>query len=315
MQYNKLGFTDLTVSKLCFGSLTISPLQADLSIDDGAELILYAMEMGVNFIDTAEFYRNYQYINRALKKAKGELIISSKSYAYTYEGMKESVEKARKEMDKDVVDIFMLHEQESRLTLKGHREALDYLVDAKAKGIIRAIGVSTHTVEVVNAAADMQEIDVIHPLINFKGLGIKDGTLHDMEVAIKKAHKNGKGIYAMKVLGGGNLINDKKHAFSYILSFPHLDSVAVGMQSIDEVVSNVCIFEGKTVEPVIEERLKSNKRKLLVEDWCIGCGECVKHCRHNALFLHNGRSEVISDACILCGYCAGLCPEFCIKII
>ena len=189
MQYNKLGFTDLTVSKLCFGSLTISPLQADLSIDDGAELILYAMEMGVNFIDTAEFYRNYQYINRALKKAKGELIISSKSYAYTYEGMKESVEKARKEMDKDVVDIFMLHEQESRLTLKGHREALDYLVDAKAKGIIRAIGVSTHTVEVVNAAADMQEIDVIHPLINFKGLGIKDGTLHDMEVAIKKPIK------------------------------------------------------------------------------------------------------------------------------
>ena len=119
MQYRKLGTTDLTVSRLCFGSLTISPLQANLSVEDGADIILFAMEIGVNFIDTAEFYRNYQYINRALKKAKRDLIISTKSYAYTYSGMKESVEKARKETGKDVIDIFMLHEQETEITLNG----------------------------------------------------------------------------------------------------------------------------------------------------------------------------------------------------
>lgn len=314
MQYNKLGCTNLIVSKLCFGSLTIGPLQANLSIEDGADIILYAMELGVNFIDTAEFYSNYRYINRALKKAKAELIISTKSYAYTYKGMKQSVEKARKEIGKDIIDIFMLHEQETKLTLKGHREALEYLVDAKAKGLIKAIGVSTHTVEVVNAAADMQEIEIIHPLINFKGLGIKDGTLHDMEIAIQKAYKNGKGIYGMKALGGGNLIKNKEQAFSYILSFPYLDSVAVGMQSRDEVMANVNIFEGKTVNPDIQKRLSKKKRKLLVEDWCQGCGECVRHCRYNALSIHNGRSVVNPKACILCGYCAGYCPEFCIKI-
>jgi len=286
-----------------------------MSVEDGSDVILYAVEMGVNFIDTAEFYRNYQYINKVLKKTSKELVISTKSYAYTYEGMRESVEKARKETGKDVIDIFMLHEQESKLTLKGHREALEYLLDAKAKGIIKATGVSTHTVEVVNAAADMQEIDVIHPLINFQGLGIKDGTLYDMENAIKKAFNNHKGIYAMKALGGGNLINTKRRAFSYILSFPYLDSIAIGMKSRDEVAANVSIFEGKAVDPEIEERLNNNKRKLLIEDWCLGCGQCVKHCRHNALFLKNGRSVVNPDACILCGYCAGYCPEFCIKII
>jgi len=315
MQYKKLGCTNLTVSKLCFGSLTISPLQASLSVDDGADVILFAMEMGVNFIDTAEFYNNYQYINKALKKVKSELIISTKSYAYTYKGMKKSVEKARKETGKDVIDIFMLHEQETKLTLKGHREALEYLVDARAKGIIKAIGVSTHTVEVVNAAANMQEIEVIHPIINYRGLGIKDGNLHDMEKAINNAYNNGKGIYAMKALGGGNLINSKNKAFSYVLSFPYLHSIAVGMKSRDEVVANVNIFEGKAVNPVIEERLSSKKRTLLIEDWCQGCGQCVKHCRHDALYIHNGRSVVNSKACILCGYCAGYCPEFCIKII
>ena len=47
---------------------------------------------------------------------------------------------------------------------------------------------------VVEAAADMDEIQVIHPLINFKGIGIKDGNLHEMEEAIKKAYKKAKDI-------------------------------------------------------------------------------------------------------------------------
>ena len=243
------------------------------------------------------------------------LLFLQKSYAYTYEGMKESVEKARRETGKDVIDIFMMHEQETRLTLKGHREALEYLVDARAKGLIRAIGVSTHTVEVVDAAADMEEIEVIHPIINFRGLGIKDGNLHDMEKAIEKAYKKGKGIYAMKALGGGNLISNKQMAFSYILSFPYIHSIAVGMKSSDEVIANVDIFEGRTVDPNVEKRLTNTKRILLVEEWCEGCGKCVRHCRHNALHINNCRSVVDPDLCILCGYCAGYCPEFCIKII
>ncbi len=315
MEYRNLGNTDLKVSRLCFGSLTISPLQAGLSVDEGAGVILSAMDMGVNFIDTAEFYRNYQHINKALKMSKNDLIISTKSYAYTYKGMKESVEKARKETGKDVIDIFMMHEQETKLTLKGHREALEYLVDARAKGLIRAIGVSTHTIEVVDASANMEEIEVIHPIINFRGIGIKDGNLHGMEQAIKKAYKKGKGIYAMKALGGGNLINNKQQAFSYIFSFPYLHSIAIGMKSRDEIMANVSIFEGRTVDPNVEERLSSKKRTLLVEEWCTGCGECVKHCRHNALHIDNGRSVVNPDLCILCGYCAGYCPDFCIKII
>ena len=183
------------------------------------------------------------------------------------------------------------------------------------KGIIKAIGVSTHNIEVVDAAADMNEIEVIHPILNFKGIGIKDGNLQDMENAVKKAYKKGKGIYAMKSLGGGNLINNKKQAFSYILSFPYLHSVAVGMKSNDEVLANVSIFEGRAVDPKIEERLKNEKRKLFIEDWCEGCGKCVEHCNYNALRLYNGRSVVNPNLCILCGYCAGYCPEFCIKII
>jgi aryl-alcohol dehydrogenase-like predicted oxidoreductase len=315
MEYTSLGETKLQVSKLCFGSLSISPLQSNLSISEGADVILAAMEMGVNFLDTAEFYENYPYIKEALKKAKSDLIIATKSYAYTYDGMKQCVEKARRELDKDVIDIFMMHEQETRLTLKGHREALEYLIDAKAKGIIKATGVSTHTVEVVDAAAEMPEIDVIHPIFNVKGIGIKDGTVEDMARAIEKAYKNGKGLYGMKCLGGGNLIGIKQKAYDFVLNFPYLHSVAVGMKSKDEVLANVSIFEGKVVPQDVENRLRSTKRKLYIEDWCEGCGACAAHCRYNALYIQDGKSHVNHDSCILCGYCAGYCPEFCIKII
>ncbi|WP_422444078.1 aldo/keto reductase [Thermoanaerobacterium sp. DL9XJH110] len=315
MEYRVLGNTGLKVSRLCFGSLSISPLQANLPLRKGAEVIMAAMELGINFLDTAEFYNNYPYIREALKHSDRPLLVSSKSYAFTYDGMRASVEKARKEMDKDVIEIFMLHEQESRWTLKGHRPALEYLIDAREKGFVKAIGVSTHTVEVVNVAADMDEIDVIHPIINIKGIGIKDGNVNDMMLAVEKAYKNGKGIYGMKCLGGGNLIGIKEKAFRFVLDIPYLHSVAVGMKSIDEVLANTMIFEGKRVPEELEKRLESQKRKLMIEEWCAGCGRCVKHCRFRALTLQKGKAAVNPESCILCGYCAGYCPEFCIKII
>jgi predicted aldo/keto reductase-like oxidoreductase len=315
MEYNELGSSGIIVSRICFGSLTISPLQSNLSVEKGSNVINYAMERGINFLDTAEYYDNYPYIKHALKKAKGELIIASKSYAYSYEGMRKSVEKARSETGKDVIDIFMLHEQETALTLKGHREALDYLIDAKARGLIRAIGVSTHTVEVVRAAAEMPEIDVIHPIINFRGIGIKDGNREDMEKAIVKAFNSGKGLYGMKCLGGGNLLGEKYRAFNYIKSLLELHSVAVGMKSEDEVLANTMIFESKAVPREVEARLRKQRRRLLIEDWCEGCGRCITRCRYNALRLSRGKSVVDDKACILCGYCAAYCPEFCIKMI
>ncbi|MCG0276402.1 MAG: aldo/keto reductase [Thermosediminibacteraceae bacterium] len=315
MQYTSLGKTGILVSRLCFGTLTLGPLQANFSAEKGADLICRAVEFGVNFLDTAEFYQNYPHIRLAIKKSGKDLVIATKSYAFTYEGMKESVEKARKALDRDIIDIFMLHEQESRLTLKGHREALEYLIEAKEKGIIRATGVSTHTVEVVLAASEMDEIDVIHPIVNYRGIGIKDGTVDDMINAIKKAYDKGKGIYGMKCLGGGNLIREKKKAFKFVLGLPYLHSIAVGMKSEHEVIANVLTFEGKDVPEEVEKCISSAKRRLIIENWCEGCGRCVRRCGFKALFLEKGKAAVNSERCTLCGYCGGVCPEFCIKVV
>jgi uncharacterized protein len=314
MEYIKLGNTDLVVSRLCFGGLIIGPLQANLPVDEGAEIIAKAFEMGVNFIDTAELYKTYAHIKEAIKRSKKLPVISSKCYAYTKEGARDSLEKARKELDLDVIDIFMLHEQESRLTLRGHREALEYFINAKQKGIIKAVGVSTHNIEVVEACAEMPWIDVIHPLINKSGIGIGDGTISEMLCAVKQAYDAGKGIYSMKPLGGGNLLDLYNESMKFVLDLPFVHSVAVGMQSIEEVVMNVSVFNKEPVPEEIHEALAKKKRKLHIDYWCEGCGKCVERCSQGALELVEGKAVVSMDKCVLCSYCASVCPQFAIKV-
>lgn len=315
MDYRLLGRTGLSVSRLCFGGLTIGPLQSKRPLAEGAAVIRSAFAAGVNFIDTAELYGTYPYIRKAIPGIKQDIIISSKSYAYTYEDMRKSVENACREIGRDYIDIFMLHEQSSRMTLKGHADALRYLSDAKQQGIIRATGVSTHTIDVVRAAALIEEIDVIHPIINIKGIGITDGTAEEMLEAIRFAAECGKGIYSMKALGGGHLNGMAAQAFAWILAQTGITSIAVGMQTIDEVLLNTAIFSGKTPDNGLWDKVITAPRKLLVEEWCAGCGQCAMHCPMGAITVVDGKAAANYDKCVLCGYCGAYCPEFCLKII
>ncbi len=309
-----LGKTGISVSRLCFGTLTFGPLQANLSPERAAELISYAFERGINFFDTAQFYRNYPHLKAGFSKISDSAVLTSKSYAYTAEQAFSAVDEARQALNRDVIDIFMLHEQESEHTFRGHAEALDALYTLKARGVIRAVGASTHYISGVKAAAKLG-LDVIHPLINRDGLGIVDGTREEMEKAIAYAHAKGIGIYTMKALGGGNLFSKATECFDYALSLPFADSIAVGMQSEDEINANINFFNTNKFSSDDMARLDKKQRKILIEDWCTGCGCCAKACSQHALSLSDGHAVCNAEKCILCGYCSGHCPEWAIKII
>ena len=188
MQYTTLGESGLSVSRLCIGSLTVSPVQANLPPERAAEVLAYAFSRGICFTDTAQYYENYPLIRRALKLYGGDVVISTKTYAYTREMAIEAVEQARRELDRDVIDIFMLHEQESYETLRGHREALEYLFECKSRGIIRAGGASMHHIAAVRGVIEMHRrgipLDVIHPIFNRAGYGIADGDIGEMQAAV-----------------------------------------------------------------------------------------------------------------------------------
>ena len=315
MDIVRLGNTDIEVSRLCFGSLTMTPFQANLSIDEGAYLIEYAYNKGIKFLDTAEIYDNYHYIRKALKGIKREdYVIATKTYAYTKDMAQDSLETALKEIGTDYIDIFLLHEQESIHTVKGHFEAIEYFLKAKAQGKIRGFGISTHRISGVMAAKDYKEIEILHPIVNKKGIGIHDGNIEEMLKAIKDLHDMGKGIYAMKPLGGGHLIKDVEETFNYVKDIPYIDSIAIGMQSQDEIDANIHLLENGNIPTKLKDRIRKKNRKLIVADYCIACGNCQERCGQNGIKIIEDRA-VPNSNCILCGYCAISCPEFCIKVI
>ncbi|MBU4562058.1 4Fe-4S binding protein, partial [bacterium] len=193
--------------------------------------------------------------------------------------------------------------------------ALQCLNDYKAKGTIRAIGISTHAIEIVRRAAEIKEIDIIFPIINKLGIGIVGGSVEDMIKAISEAHKAGKGLYAMKALGGGHLINQLEEAFNFVRNIKGISSIAVGMVNQEELELNLKIFNDEKIpQELLTQKIKPSKR-LFILSFCKGCGTCVKTCPNNALSLENGKAVVDHKLCILCGYCNPVCPEFAIRLI
>ncbi len=314
MIYAELGGTGIKVSKLCFGSLTMGPFQRALSPLQGAELFERAFSYGVNFIDTAEIYGTYPHVREAVR-LKPDVVICSKSYAYDRRGAEQSFKKAVDGIGREYIDIFLLHEQESEWTIRGHSEALDYYIEMQRRGYIGAVGLSTHYIQCMDGALKHPELSILFPLINKSGIGIADGSSEAMLQRIRSAHSSGRGIIAMKPLGGGHLISQREAALDFILSLDCVDTIAIGMQSIAEVDYNCKRFMGQTPEPALASQLDSVQRRLLIQDWCEGCGRCVSACRNHALSLKDGRATVDHSKCALCGYCARVCPQFTIKVI
>ena len=235
MKKYSLGKTGIKVTELCFGALPMGPLQANISVEKGAKLIRAALERGINFIDTAEAYKTYPHIKKALEGYNKEVIIATKSSAKTYKEMEQSIKYALTSLNRIDIDIFLLHAAKVTPSVFEERAgALQCLKDYKSKGIIRAIGISTHVVGVVRRAAEIKEIDIIFPIINKLGMGIVNGSVNDMVKAISEAHKAGKGLYAMKALAGGHLIDQLEESFNFVRDMKVITSIAVGMVNQEE---------------------------------------------------------------------------------
>ncbi len=311
MKYSELGNTGIKVSQIGFGVLTMGGSQLDLSIEEGAEVLRYAFEKGINFLDTAQYYQTYPYIREALKGGSFNPVIASKCLDYTYKDMAFAIEEARKELDRDVIDIFLMHEVRNDPDLELRAGAWECLNDYKAKGIVKAIGISTHHTDVAHKAADIPECDILFPLINYMSLGIRcgdgPGTKEDMAEAIKSSSEKGKGIFAMKVFGGGNLTGTYQHALDYVKNLPGVDSMMIGFGKKHEI-DQICDYIDGVMDPDFQPDVSQKKIRIDQGD-CEGCGACIKRCPNHAIFRNSdGLAEVDHSICLTCGYCAPKCP-------
>ena len=308
-----LGNTGIEISKVGFGVLTMGETQLNLAEDEGSELISYAITKGINLFDKAEYYNTYRYMAKAFKGKSDNLVISSKSMANTREWMMTAVDDARKALDRDIIEIFMLHEVRGLWELPFRRGALEALLDLREKGIIKAVGISTHHIEVCEEVSRMSEVDIVFPLINFRGLGIRKGdgfgTAEEMAAAIAKCAKAGKGVLGMKAFGGGNLTGSYKKALDYVYGLRGIDAMMIGFGKKHEV-DDICTYlEGRMRSDYAPD--VSKKRMHIDKGDCEGCGACVKRCTSKAISLNKetGQAEINHSLCLTCGYCAPVCPE------
>ena len=319
------------VSRAGFGVLALGRTHADKGCEEGAEILLYGLESGISFFDTAQYYDEYPLMRAFLRKAEAaghkreEIVICTKSLASGYEGMTLAVEEALHEMNVEYIDVFLMHEVRTG-RLEYRRGAWQALKDAKAAGKVRAIGISTHQADVAEEAAELDGCDCVFALLNVEGLGIRKGqpggpgtklpgywledgpgTREDMESALMKCHDAGLGVFTMKALGGGNLIAGYREALDYVFSKPFVDSVMLGMSSRDEVDTLIGYMDGCLSEDYSPDA--SEKVLKVNHDDCVGCGECMKACASGAVsYVADGLAEIDTDKCIDCGYCAYACP-------
>lgn len=311
MEKVTLGKTGIQVSRAGFGVLPIGPSQLALPVAEGAAVIRYALRHGINFIDTAQYYRAYPYISAALQDGEfTDIVICSKSLAADYDGMMAAILEAREVLQREVIDIFLMHEVRSG-QLAERAAAWEALKDAKARGLVRAIGLSTHHVDITEAAAKMAELDVVFPLLNYAGLGIRRGNAfasrEEMMAAITACHAAGKGVFSMKAFGGGSLTAHYQEALDYVFSQEEIDSVMIGFGKTADVDDLLAYLDGsmpKDYNPDV-----SKKKVYINQEDCEGCGSCKAMCPASAIHWNeNGLAEVDHAKCLTCGYCSPVCP-------
>lgn len=317
MEKYQLGSTGIEVTRLGFGTLTMSPMQRGLTVEQGGRVILHALESGVNFIDTAQMYGSYPQVAAALRQWRGPRpVVASKSAARTAEAMKQAVSECLEQTGLDCIDVFLLHAVRDAEDLKGRQGAIEYLLEARQQGLIRATGASSHSALTIDLLGQNPAIEVLHPMYNRDGIGILDATLADMTRFLHNARTGGKGIYAMKPLGGGQLRNDAAASLRWIFASDAVDAAVIGMTSTEEVDMNVKLVLKQQVSEEFARRVAGQPRRLFINgSLCINCGACIKTCQQSALKPGEKSPVIDHDRCVLCGYCSPVCPRFAIRII
>jgi len=234
-----LGNTGLVTSRLALGSGTHgwrgSSNQTKLGLDNFVRIIRHGFERGITFWDAADQYGSHTYFREALKHLPREkLVILTKSVARTAEEMKKDLERFRKELATDQIDILLLHCMADAKWPEKMKGVMDVLSEARQKKIIRTFGVSCHDLGALKAAAHSSWAEVILARINHAGENM-DASAEQVVPVLRQAKENGKCVLGMKLLGVGKLADQIDTSLGFVLGLGCVDAVTIGFESVQEL--------------------------------------------------------------------------------
>lgn len=236
----KLGNTKLTCSLLGIGTGTRGSEQADKLRDDLVAMLEHAYARGITYFDLADRYKSHPYMKKALKKSipREKIMLLTKTWSREPQDVSADIERFRKELDTDYLDTLLLHcirngEDDWPNKLK---PAMDVMAEAKAKGLIRAHGMSCHNLEALKRVADTEWADVVLVRINPFSVNM-DAPVEEVVPVIEAIHKAGKGVLGMKILGEGDpkVVAKIPETLKFALGLGAIDAMTIGFLSIKEL--------------------------------------------------------------------------------
>lgn len=278
MEISKLGRTGFEVKRIGFGGITIPQVSKAKAI----ETVNKALDLGVNFIDTARAYGDSEEkIGYVMKNRKKDCYLSSRSPNVNYEGMRQDIEKSLRVLNTDYIDLYEAHDV-STITryeyLLSKDGGLRALREAKTEGKIKAIGFTGHNWELTKKLIKTNEFDAALVVYNLAD------TVVEKEVA-PLAKEHNVGLFVMKVFGNGRLLQLSpsgerrkptiEECLRFVLSNKDFPLILTGVKSPQEIQENVSIAENYAPLTAGEGKGLREFGDKLRRGYCYGCNYCL----------------------------------------
>ncbi len=255
-----LGRSGVKTSLLGIGTGSVgvrrSSNQVKLGQEKFTKLFGHAFEKGITYIDTADQYGSHIFVREAIKSNKmprEKLFIQTKTRATSAEVAKADIERFREELGSDYIDVLLMHCMMRGSWPTDMRPVMDVLNDAKAKGLVKAVGVSNHGMAPLQATVKTDWVDVVLARINPVGVKARmDGTPEEVVPNLRAMHDKGKGVLGMKILGEGTFktTEEKRASLKFVLGLGCVDAFTIGFEK-PEQIDEIC--------KLIEEVLSSSR--------------------------------------------------------
>lgn len=246
-----LGKTGLKVSRVGLGTGmrggNQQSNQTRLGKEKFSELIAGCFERGINFFDMADLYGSHPYVLAALNPVQRDKVVLATKMWLGRAGVQipqeerldaeKTVERFLKEIGTDYLDLVLLHCMTDKDWPAKYEKQMAALEQMKKKGVIRAHGVSCHSLEALKTAAAEPWVDSVHARINPYGASM-DGDPDVVVPVLEQIHAAGKGVVGMKLIGEGRFRDSelkRNYSVEFVLNLGTVDTMVVGFENLDEV--------------------------------------------------------------------------------
>lgn len=319
-------------------------------MDEAVRALRRAVEGGINYFDLAAgdgatFPIWGEALSEIRKSLYYQIHFGADYTAGTYgwsldlETIKRSVDKQLKELRTDYIDYGFIHCQDEASDWETYLKngVYDYILSLKKAGVVRHVGLSSHTPAVIMRIMDDAEIDMlmfsVNPAYDYGQGEYANGTVDERAAVYRRCESEGVGISVMKPFSGGQLLDEKQSPFGqaltpyqcirYCLDKPGVLTVLPGAKSVSEVESLIAYYDQP--EEALDYSVIGTFAPPEAGGKCVYCNHC-KPCpmgidvglvnkyydlarAGDAMAAEHYRTlEKNASDCVGCGHCDSRCP-------